>query len=157
MTRSDSRSSTKADRTAGVDRAKSEQSPHQGEIQHSSEGENGGVREFAPAEARREIQLPGKRRLKRIAHSSNSQQASAYQGAAEAGFAIVIATLLGYWADSHFGTTPRYLIAGAIIGFGSMVLRLFRMRSLFEEPLTGDETSAAIPNEDERADDTEPK
>lgn len=30
--------------------------------------------------------------------------------------AIVGLTLLGYWADRHFGTTPRWLLVGAGLG-----------------------------------------
>ena len=59
----------------------------------------------------------------------------------EAGFAVLIASLAGYWADEYFGTAPRWLIVGAIIGFGSMVLRLVRMRSIFEEGEGGEERS----------------
>jgi F0F1-type ATP synthase assembly protein I len=52
----------------------------------------------------------------------------------EATFAIVIAALLGYWADEHFGTTPRWLIVGVVIGFASFVLRLMRMAKLVQDP-----------------------
>ena len=65
------------------------------------------------------------------------QGVAAYQGALEAVFAILIAAGAGYWADQHFGTGPRWLIVGTILGFGSFVLRLFRMRKLFEEPPPG--------------------
>jgi F0F1-type ATP synthase assembly protein I len=57
---------------------------------------------------------------------------AAYQGALEAVLAIVIAAGVGYWADQRWGTEPRWLIVGTCIGFGSFVLRLFRMRKLFE-------------------------
>ena len=57
---------------------------------------------------------------------------AAYQGALEAVFAVVIAIGLGYWADQRFGTEPRWMIVGTCIGFGSFVLRLWRMRKLFE-------------------------
>jgi F0F1-type ATP synthase assembly protein I len=65
---------------------------------------------------------------------------AAYQGALEAVLAIVIAIGVGYWADKHFGTEPRWLIVGTCIGFGSFVLRLWRMRKLFEDtpPGSGD-------------------
>lgn len=55
-------------------------------------------------------------------------QAAAYQGAMEAVFSIVICVGFGYWADSHFETTPRYLLIGAAVGFGAFVLRIMRMR-----------------------------
>ncbi len=56
-----------------------------------------------------------------------SREGAAYQGALEAVFAILIAGGIGYWADGHFGTSPRLLILGFVIGFGSFVVRLFRM------------------------------
>lgn len=58
---------------------------------------------------------------------------AAYQGALEAVLAIVIAAGVGYWADQRFGTQPRWLIVGTCIGFAAFVLRLFRMRALFED------------------------
>jgi F0F1-type ATP synthase assembly protein I len=76
--------------------------------------------------------VPGAKRLERLAVDSSSNRGKAYQGALEAVFSIVIATLLGYWADQHFGTSPRYLITGAVVGFSSFVLRLVRMASLVE-------------------------
>jgi len=56
-----------------------------------------------------------------------NRQGAAYQGALEAVFAILIAGGIGYWADSHYGTSPRFLILGFVVGFGSFVLRLFRL------------------------------
>ncbi len=58
---------------------------------------------------------------------------AAYQGALEAVLAIAIAAGAGYWADGHFGTSPRWLIVGTIVGFASFVVRLWRMRGLFDE------------------------
>jgi F0F1-type ATP synthase assembly protein I len=55
-------------------------------------------------------------------------QGAAYQGAMEAVLSVPIAVGFGYWADTHFGTSPRYLLVGAVIGFCAMVLRLARMR-----------------------------
>jgi len=62
---------------------------------------------------------------------------AAYQGALEAVFAIIIAIGVGYWADQHFGTGPRWMIVGTCIGFGSFVLRLWRMRKLFGDTPSG--------------------
>jgi F0F1-type ATP synthase assembly protein I len=62
---------------------------------------------------------------------------AAYQGALEAVFAIVIAMGVGYWADHHFGTAPRWLLVGTCLGFASFVLRLFRMRKLFDDAPPG--------------------
>ncbi len=106
------------------------------EGQDSHEDHEG--RDTQESEFRQQLPLPGKRRLERIAVSGNSSKGSAYQGAVEAVFAIVIATLLGYWADEYFDTAPRWLITGAVVGFASFVLRLMRMRELVEntEPET---------------------
>ena len=64
---------------------------------------------------------------------------AAYQGALEAVLAIVITAGIGYWADQRFGTAPRWLILGTCLGFAAFVLRLFRMRKLFEDAVRGDE------------------
>jgi F0F1-type ATP synthase assembly protein I len=58
---------------------------------------------------------------------------AAYQGALEAVLAIVISAGIGYWADQRLDTQPRWLIVGTCIGFAAFVLRLFRMRTLFED------------------------
>jgi F0F1-type ATP synthase assembly protein I len=60
--------------------------------------------------------------------------AKAYQAALEAVFAIPIAAGLGYWGDSHFGTSPVLLLVGLVLGFATFVVRLSRMRGLVEEP-----------------------
>ena len=70
-------------------------------------------------------ELPGSRRLKRMA--TRSQAGGAYEGAFEAVGAILIATLLGYGFDEHYGTTPTGVLVGAAIGFGAFVLRLVRL------------------------------
>lgn len=77
---------------------------------------------------------PGRKRLIRIANSASGAAGNAYQGAMESVFAIVIATGIGYWADDRFGTEPRWLIVGAIVGFAAFVLRLARMAKLIQEP-----------------------
>jgi F0F1-type ATP synthase assembly protein I len=58
---------------------------------------------------------------------SRSRQAAAYQGAFEAVFSILIGAFAGKLADDYFDTTPRYLLVGFAIGFGSFVLRLVRL------------------------------
>jgi len=63
-----------------------------------------------------------------------SRQRGAYNGALEAIFSILIATGAGYWADQSYGTSPRWLVVGAVIGFAAFVLRIMRMRELLEEP-----------------------
>jgi F0F1-type ATP synthase assembly protein I len=64
---------------------------------------------------------------------------AAYQGALEAVLAIVITAGVGYWADQRFGTAPRWLILGTCLGFAAFVLRLFRMRKLFEDAPPGND------------------
>ncbi len=114
------------------------------ESDQSKRGKKGKGREAAS-----ESGLPATRRLERIADSASSTKASAYQGAMEAGFSIIIAILLGYWADEHFGTAPRYLIVGSVVGFGSMVLRLMRMRNLLEDPNGPNSTPGADESRDD--------
>jgi F0F1-type ATP synthase assembly protein I len=63
---------------------------------------------------------------------SARRRAAAYQGAVEAVFAIFVAMGIGWWADSRYGTSPRWLLVGLGVGFGSFVLRLWRMRTLIE-------------------------
>jgi len=58
--------------------------------------------------------------------------ASAYQGALEAVFAVVITTGLGYWLDGRFGTAPGFLLAGLAVGFAAFFVRLWRLRHLME-------------------------
>ncbi len=65
---------------------------------------------------------------------------AAYQASMEAVFSIVIAILLGWWADSYFETSPWGLIAGATIGFAAFVLRLSRLGAAMGAP-PEDETS----------------
>ena len=55
------------------------------------------------------------------------RQGLAYQAGAEAVFSILIAAGIGYWADQHFGTSPRYLLVGMVLGFSAFVLRLLRL------------------------------
>lgn len=67
---------------------------------------------------------PGRRRVKRAAAS---MAGDAYQGAFEAVMAVLVGAGAGYWADGHWGTTPYGVLAGVVIGFAAMVLRLLRM------------------------------
>ncbi len=62
------------------------------------------------------------------------QMGAAYQAAMEAVFSIVIAVLLGWWADSYFESAPWGVLAGATIGFGAFVLRLSRLRADLDAP-----------------------
>jgi hypothetical protein len=52
----------------------------------------------------------------------------AYQGAFEAVMAVLVGAGAGYWADGHWDTAPYGVLAGVVIGFAAMVLRLLRMR-----------------------------
>lgn len=78
-------------------------------------------------------EYPGRDRLQRIAQGSSgsgpggNRGGRAYEGAFEAVGAILIATLLGYWFDEHFETTPKGVLVGAAIGFAAFVLRLVRL------------------------------
>jgi F0F1-type ATP synthase assembly protein I len=69
-----------------------------------------------------------------------SRQGAAYQGALEAVFAILIGAFLGRLADDHFGTTPRYLLVGLLVGFAAFVLRLVRMRRYLPDTAPKDES-----------------
>jgi F0F1-type ATP synthase assembly protein I len=62
------------------------------------------------------------------------RQGLAYQGATEAVLAILVAAGIGYWADGRLGTSPWLLLAGLVVGFGSFVLRLFRLGRQLHEP-----------------------
>jgi F0F1-type ATP synthase assembly protein I len=77
----------------------------------------------------------GQKRIKGIAESVVSAQAKAYNSVFEAVGAIIIAALMGWFADDYFGTKPRYLIIGVIIGFAAFVLRLMRMAKAYQEAL----------------------
>ncbi len=57
----------------------------------------------------------------------------AYQAAFEAVAAILIATGIGYWIDTSFDTSPFGLLIGAVVGFGSFVLRLLRLGRHLQE------------------------
>lgn len=59
------------------------------------------------------------------------KQAGAYEGAVEAVIAVIAAIGLGYWADTHFDSSPVGLFAGVVIGFTAMVLRLVRLGRQF--------------------------
>lgn len=71
-----------------------------------------------------------------------------YQGAVEAIVALLLAMGAGFWADQKFDTAPRYLLIGVVIGFGSFVLRLMRMRSLIEEPPDEEAPKEEAPKEE---------
>lgn len=62
------------------------------------------------------------------------KQGAAYQGALEAVFAILIAVAAGYLVDQRFGTSPRFLFVGVVLGFGAFVLRLWRLGRALQPP-----------------------
>ena len=70
---------------------------------------------------------------------SKKRQGAVYQGAFEAVFAILIAAFVGNLADDHFGTAPRYLLVGIVIGFCSFVLRLVRLGRYLQTPAPEEE------------------
>ncbi len=80
---------------------------------------------------------PGQRLKDRY---SAKPMGAAYQASMEAVLSIVIAVLLGWWADSYFETAPWAVVAGATIGFGAFVLRLSRLGAAMGAP-PEDETS----------------
>lgn len=98
-------------------------------------------------------EYPGRRHLeKRVERLSRAPGGRAYEGAFEAVGAILIATLLGYWFDQHYETTPAGVLVGAGIGFAAFVLRLVRLG----KQLHGDTTSdAAAPTAPEGEDASE--
>ncbi len=57
---------------------------------------------------------------------------TAYQGAFESVFAILIGAGLGYWADAAFDSAPWGLLVGLILGFSAFVLRLVRLARQIE-------------------------
>ena len=84
-------------------------------------------------------EYPGRKRFERIASRSGG---GAYEGAFEAVGAILIATLLGYWFDQHYETTPTGLLVGAGIGFAAFVLRLVRLGKTLHPDPDGDGEAA---------------
>jgi ATP synthase protein I len=65
--------------------------------------------------------------------SDSRRFGSAYQGAFEAVFAIVIGAGLGFASDRRFGTEPWGVIVGLVLGFGAFVLRLVRLGRAVQE------------------------
>ncbi|MCH2172606.1 AtpZ/AtpI family protein [Myxococcota bacterium] len=59
--------------------------------------------------------------------TSRSSLGPAYQGAVEAGLAIVISVGFGLWADTRFDTSPVGLLVGLAIGMGAFALRITRL------------------------------
>jgi F0F1-type ATP synthase assembly protein I len=71
------------------------------------------------------------------------QMSLAYQGSVEAVFAVLICAGLGYLADERWGSEPKGLLVGVVIGFSAFVLRLVRLggemsgKSSIESPSVG--------------------
>lgn len=117
-----------------------------------SGGATSGADEGVPLEDGEKGRAPGARRLHKIAGSSHTLEGSAYQGAMEAVLVVPIAILLGYWADDYFGTTPRFVIVGAVVGFAAMVLRLVRMKALVGDAEASPDATSDVRREDGRRD-----
>ena len=70
--------------------------------------------------------------------SEGRRLGSAYQGALEAVFAIVIGAGAGYAVDRRFGTQPWGVFLGLALGFGAFVLRVVRMGREFQAQHPGE-------------------
>ena len=68
---------------------------------------------------------------------------AAYQASMEAVLSIVIAVLLGWWADNYFETAPWGVLVGATIGFAAFVLRLSRLGAAMSAPPEGETSPQA--------------
>ncbi len=115
------------------ERAMSERDPKRGDgarAENVSDSDNTNE----TSKSKKASRLPGRRGFDRMAVSPTSGAGGAYQGAMEATLAVVVATGIGYWADSRFGTEPFWLIVGAVVGFAAMVVRLLRMAKLLDDP-----------------------
>jgi F0F1-type ATP synthase assembly protein I len=62
------------------------------------------------------------------------QISGVYQGSVEAVLALLIAMGVGYWLDERYDTEPWLLMTGVVLGFAAMVMRIWRMRVLVEDP-----------------------
>ena len=60
------------------------------------------------------------------------RQALAYQGAFEAVASIMVGGGLGYFADTHFDSSPFLLLVGFAFGFGAFFVRLLRLKRAME-------------------------
>jgi len=69
-------------------------------------------------------EYPGRQRLKRASVRAGND---AYQGAFEAVGAVLLGCGVGFWVDSRWETAPWGVLAGVVIGFAAMVLRLVRL------------------------------
>jgi ATP synthase protein I len=67
---------------------------------------------------------------------------TAYQGAIESVFAILIGVGLGYGADAVFGTSPWGVLVGLALGFGAFVLRLIRLARQLQGLDDGDDAGS---------------
>lgn len=96
-----------------------------------------------PRRPRNPIERFGESRARRASQGWGQ----AYQGAMEATVALAISVGIGMWIDSKLGSSPVGLLVGLAIGFGSFVLRLWRlMKEMAPGPPDGGPPGPGGPN-----------
>jgi F0F1-type ATP synthase assembly protein I len=64
------------------------------------------------------------------------------------GFQMAVPPLAGWWGDNRWGTAPWLLIVGAVFGFGSGMLAIFKLADSFGKP-----GGSSLPNDQQRSQD----
>jgi ATP synthase protein I len=63
---------------------------------------------------------------------------------------VLVLTLLGWWVDRHFGSTPWGVLSGALIGLVGGMYNLVRQALEAVRPSDGTDRDEADRNEDDR-------
>ncbi|MFZ9888525.1 MAG: AtpZ/AtpI family protein [Myxococcota bacterium] len=107
-------------------------------------------------------ETPLERRMRR--HRQAQEKGKAYRelmqaqvGAMEVGLSVVVGTLLGYWVDRNYETTPWGLFVGLLLGVITAGRTLYRISKQGlgesddgdEKPPTGGAEGAPQPSEEE--------